>query len=286
MTERYINLFTDFGFKKIFGEEANKDLLLDFLNQLFTERGKIIDITFLKNEKLGRGDMDRKAVFDLYCKNEKDERFIIELQKAKQNYFKDRSIYYSTFPIQEQAQRGEWDFKLQGVYTISIMDFIFDDKNENQLRHDVALIEKNTKEVFYDKLIFIYLEMPKFNKTIDELETQFEKWLFLLKNLHRLDRIPDKLKTKLFKKVFEIAEITKYNEQEKYAYQDSLKVYRDMKNVIDTAVNEAVEEAVEEAKNQRNIEMAKDLLERGMSIKDISELSKLSIAEVEKLKNN
>ncbi len=274
MTERYINPFTDFGFKKIFGEEANKDLLLDFLNQLFTERGEITDITFLKNENLGRGDTDRKAVFDLYCKNEKDERFIIELQKAKQNYFKDRSIYYATFPIQEQAQRGEWDFKLQGVYTISIMDFVFDDTHKDQLRHDVALMEKSTKEVFYDKLLFIYLEMPKFNKTIDELETQYDKWLYVLKNLHRLDRIPDKLKTSMFEKVFEIAEITKYNEQEKYAYQDSLKVYRDMKNVIDTAVRE------------RNVEMAEDLLKRGLSIKDISEVSKLSITEIEKLKNN
>ncbi len=274
MTERYINPFTDFGFKKIFGEEANKDLLLDFLNQLFTERGIIKEITFLKNENLGRGDTDRKAVFDLYCRNEKDERFIIELQKAKQTYFKDRSIYYSTFPIQEQAQRGEWNFKLQGVYTISIMDFIFDDTHKDQLRHDVALMEKSTKEVFYDKLLFIYLEMPKFNKTIDELETQFDKWLYVLKNLHRLDRIPDKLKTSMFEKVFEIAEITKYNEQEKYAYQDSLKVYRDMKNVIDTAVRE------------RNVEMAEDLLKRGLSIKDISEVSKLSITEIEKLKNN
>ncbi|WP_375562124.1 Rpn family recombination-promoting nuclease/putative transposase [Bernardetia sp. OM2101] len=274
MIERYINPFTDFGFKKIFGEEANKDLLLDFLNQLFTERGVIKEITYLKNENLGRGDTDRKAVFDLYCRNEKDERFIIELQKAKQNYFKDRSIYYSTFPIQEQAQRGEWNFKLQGVYTISIMDFVFDDTHKDQLRHDVALMEKSTKEVFYDKLLFIYLEMPKFNKTIDELETQFDKWLYVLKNLHRLDRIPDKLKTSMFEKVFEIAEITKYNEQEKYAYQDSLKVYRDMKNVIDTAVRES------------HIEIAKDLLKEGMPIEKISQILKLSTTEVEKLKNN
>lgn len=272
MTERYINPFTDFGFKKIFGEEANKDLLLDFLNQLFTERGVIKEITFLKNENLGRGDTDRKAVFDLYCRNEKDERFIIELQKAKQTYFKDRSIYYSTFPIQEQAQRGEWNFKLQGVYTISIMDFVFDDTHKNQLRHDVALMEKSTKEVFYDKLLFIYLEMPKFNKTIDELETQFDKWLYVLKNLHRLDRIPDKLKTSMFEKVFEIAEITKYNEQEKYAYQDSLKVYRDMKNVLDTAIYDTKEE------------IALNLIKINISSQEISNATGVSIERIEQLK--
>ncbi|MCW5210271.1 Rpn family recombination-promoting nuclease/putative transposase, partial [Desulfobulbus sp. N3] len=133
--ERYINLFTDYGFKKIFGEEPNKNLLLDFLNELLREeQGEIKNLTYLKTEQLGDTHIDRKAIFDLYCKNERGEKFIVELQKSKQNFFKDRALYYSTFPIREQAERGDWNFKLKAVYTVAILDFVFDEDNPT-LRH-------------------------------------------------------------------------------------------------------------------------------------------------------
>jgi len=171
--EKYINPFTDYGFKRLFGEEPNKDLLLDFLNELLKEeQGKITELKYLKNENLATTELNRKAIFDLYCTNEKGEKFIVELQKTKQKFFKDRTIYYSTFPIREQAVIGsDWNFELKKVYTIAILDFVFDeDENEpNKFRYDVKLTEQETKEVFYDKLTFIYLEMPKFNKKIEEL---------------------------------------------------------------------------------------------------------------------
>ncbi|WP_375447229.1 Rpn family recombination-promoting nuclease/putative transposase [uncultured Fibrella sp.] len=165
MQEKYINPFTDFGFKKIFGEEANKDLLMDFLNELLPDRGRITDLTFLKNEQLGVSPVDRKAVFDLYCQTDTGERFIVEIQKARQKYFKDRSIYYATFPIQEQAQTGDWDFRQTGVYTVAVMDFIFDEDpaEKDKLRHDIQLMDIETHRIFFPKLRFIYLEMPKFN---------------------------------------------------------------------------------------------------------------------------
>lgn len=105
--EKYINPFTDFGFKKLFDSEFNKELLIDFLNQVLDEREQIHDLTYLNTENLGSTEADRKAVFDLYCENEKGEKFIIELQNARQDFFKDRSIYYATFPIQSQAVKGK-----------------------------------------------------------------------------------------------------------------------------------------------------------------------------------
>lgn len=277
MAEKYINPFTDFGFKKIFGEEANKDLLIDFLNELLKEKGTIISLTYLKTEHLGANIADRKAIFDLYCQNDKGEKFIIELQKAKQKYFKDRSLYYSTFAIQEQAEQGEWDFKLQSVYTIAIMDFIFDDKPENraEFRHDVLLMDIKRKEVFYEKLQFVYLEMPKFTKTIDELETHYEKWLYLLKNLSSLDSIPDKFKEKIFKKLFDVAAIANYSKNEQFAYQDSLKYYRDLKNVMDTKFAEG--------KMERSIEIAKNMKAEGFSPAQIAKITGLTAIEIKHL---
>lgn len=109
--EKYINPFTDFGFKKLFGTEFNKELLIDFLNQVLGSREQIKDLTYLNTEHLGKTPAHRKAIFDLYCENETGEKFIIELQNVKQQFFKDRSFFYATFPIQGQAPKGEiWDY--------------------------------------------------------------------------------------------------------------------------------------------------------------------------------
>ncbi|RYE27184.1 MAG: Rpn family recombination-promoting nuclease/putative transposase, partial [Sphingobacteriaceae bacterium] len=113
MRAKYINPFTDFGFKKIFGEEASKPLLIDFLNALLPIQHKIANLSFKNTEQLGQTDLDRKAIYDIYCETDKGEKFIVELQKAKQNYFIERTVYYSTFPIREQAEKGEWNYNLK-----------------------------------------------------------------------------------------------------------------------------------------------------------------------------
>jgi predicted transposase/invertase (TIGR01784 family) len=255
--EKYVNIFTDFGFKKLFGEKPSKPLLLDFLNELLIEQeGPIKNITYLNTEHLGSSPLDRRAIFDIYCENERGEKFIVELQKAKQTYFKDRTLFYATFPIQEQAKQNDWDFKLKAVYTVAILDFVFEEDKADihKYRYDVKLTDIETCKVFYDKLTFIYLELPKFNKKIDELSTNFEKWLFVLKNLHKLDKIPDQLKDKRFEKLFAIAEVAHFTREELKSYEDSKKFYRDIKNSMDTAFEEGKEEGKEEGHKLGKIE--------------------------------
>ena len=129
---KYINPYTDFGFKKLFGEEANKDLLIDFLNQLLPEHHQIAELEFRNSESLADMSHERKAIFDIHCQSKSGEKFIVEMQKAKVNFFKDRSLFYSTFPIREQAKRGEWDFRLTPIYMIAILDFRYDEEEERQ----------------------------------------------------------------------------------------------------------------------------------------------------------
>ena len=286
MKERYINPFTDFGFKKLFGEEPNKDLLLDFLNSILEKQeGTIVDLTYLKNEHLGRSQLDRKAIFDLYCENDKGEKFIVEMQKSKQKFFKDRSIYYATFPIQEQAKKSEWNYRLKPIYTIGILDFEFDDEvninsNPDKYRSDVQLLDLDTHEVFYNKLTFIYFEMPKFTKEVNELDTKFDKWLYVLKNLSKLDSLPERLQENIFKKVFNIAEISKFSEKEYVSYQDSLKYYRDLKNSLDTAFDEGLEEGIQKEKMNTIVNSIK----QGLSNEIISGIVNLSIEEIEAIR--
>lgn len=236
IVERYVNFYTDFAFKKLFGTEINKELLISFLNALLHGREKIEDITYLNAERLGTQEYDRRAVFDVYCKNEKGEHFIVEMQKGEQQFFKDRSIYYSTFAIREQAPRGDWNYELKGIYTIGILNFsIYPDNTD--FYHEVKLVDLATKEVFYDKLTFIYLEMPKFTKEEDKLETLFDKWLYAIRNLSTLMERPEALQEKVFTRLFEAAEIAKFDRKERYEYEESLKNYRDWISVIETAEN-------------------------------------------------
>ena len=239
MKPTYVNPFTDFGFKKIFGEEASKPLLLDFLQALLPE-AQLRDLSFKDKDQLGKGIDERKAVYDIYCENEKGEKMIVELQKAKQNYFKDRTVYYATFPIQEQAEKGEWNYQLQFVYCVGILDFKFDEKvlnGEGEVVHTVLLKDQNNK-VFYEKLKFVYLEMPHFIKQEHELQTRLDKWLYFIKHLEDFQSIPEIFKDAIFIQAFEKAKIANYTQQERDNYEDSLKVYRDIKNVIDTAFDE------------------------------------------------
>lgn len=277
--EKYINPFTDYGFKRLFGEEPNKDLLLDFLNELLKdEQGKITDLSYLPNEKLPISVGDRRAIFDIYCTNEKGEQFIVEIQKAEQKFFKDRTIFYSTFPIQEQARNKDrfWNFELKAIYTIGILDFEFEESDKDKYRHDVKLTEQETKNVFYDKLNYIYLEMPKFHKTEKELETRFDKWMFVLKNLPKLDRVPVKLKESIFLKLFETAEISKLKPDEYKQYEASVNAYRDIFNIKNTYL--------EKGKIEGKIEVAKNLLISGVDIKIIMKSTGLSEKEINKLK--
>jgi predicted transposase/invertase (TIGR01784 family) len=279
--DRYLNPFTDFGFKKLFGTEANKDLLIDFLNSLFQGEEIIKTLEFKKQEQLGESEIDRRAIFDLYCENDKGEKFIIELQKAKQKYFKERTLFYSTFPIQEQNQRGDWDFNLKAVYLVAILDFIFDEDKNDPLhyRYVVQLTDIDTKKVFYDKLTFIYLEMPKFNKKSKELVTHFDKWMYALKALPTISESPEFLEEEIFKKLFQISAVQNLSPEEKERYESSLKFYRDTKNVIDTAREEGRIEG--EAIGIRKT--AKNLLALGLTHAQISQATGLSVEEIAKL---
>ena len=280
--ERYINPYTDFGFKKLFGTEMNKDLLISFLNALFNNNEREIkDVRYLNGENLGDGYGDRRAVFDVYCMAADGSRFIVEMQKAEQAYFKDRSIYYSTFAIREQAPKGEWDYHLEDVYTVGILNFEFpgDEYASDAYRHEIKLKDVEDNHVFYDKLTFLYLEMPKFQKTEDELVTMFDKWMFALKNLSRLLERPKALQDRIFTKLFEQAEIARYSLTERRQYEESRKDMWDYFSTMKTAVDKGRAEGRAEG----ILSIARKMKQRGKSISEIAEMTDLSPDELEKL---
>ena len=277
LTGRYINPYTDYGFKYLFGTEPNKDITLGLVNALLQGEEVIKSLTLLPTEQLGDTKDERRSVFDIYCENEQGEKIIIEMQKADQQWFKDRSVYYSSFPIRQQGQKGQWRFGLKAVYTIGILDFVFDeDKDDEEYYHHVVkLMDVNTKEVFYDKLTYIYLEMPKFNKTEYELVTMADKWLYALKNLPRLLERPAALQERIFTKFFDVAETANLSKEEYAKYFESEKIYYDNDGAIRTAEAKGKAEA--------NRENARKMKELGITVDVISHVTGLTIEQIDSL---
>ena len=283
-------MLTDFGFKRIFGTKPNKDLLINFLNSLFDGLQVIKDVKYLNSEHVGDVFAERKPIFDVYCENEHGEKFIVEMQNAY-------------FPICEQAPKGaEWNFQLEHVYTVALLNFDLEEEafDKNDINHDVGLLDKKTLKVFNDKLSFKYVEIAKFNKTEEELDTLYDKWLYVLKNLSRLDERPSALKEKVFTKLFEEAEIAKFTPTELKEYEDSLKAYRDVKNSIDTALEKGREEGMAKCMaegmekgmaeglakgmEKEKIATARRLLSMGLSEEQVSTATELPLEEIQKLR--
>ena len=307
MKEReFINPFTDFGFKRIFGQEINKELTIDFLNLLLDGERHIAALTIHNPEMQPETEAERLVVFDLYCESDDGTQFIVEMQTARQSFFLSRSLYYQSRAIIAQGEKGKsWCYHLQPVYGIFFMDFTMPESSG--LRTDVALMDMKTHKVFNPKLRQIYLEMPRFTKEADECENDFERWLYLIKNMKMLKRMPFKAQRAVWDKLLEVADVASLNEDEQAQYHRALKHYRDYHNVMNTAKQdgheagwkeghaegfelgrekghaEGLEEGIEEGDRKMQLDIARNLKSMGVLVSAIQEATCLSEEEIQRL---
>lgn len=303
--EVFINPLTDFGFKRIFGTTMNKDLLISFLNALFDGEEVIEDVSYSNAEKFGASEAERKAIFDVYCQTADGSRIIVEMQNVYQEFYKDRSIYYSTFPIAEQAKKGKWDYKLNKVYTVGILNFSFpeDRKSNGDITSEVKLMNVKTKEIFYDKLTYYYIELVNFQKSLKELDTLFDKWLYALRNMSNLLNRPAKLQERIFTRLFDAAQIAKLSTEELREYETSVNAYRDIENAVDTAkrdgerigmkkglekglkkgLKKGLEQGRVEGEKNAMLTVAKKMKDTGISPNEIANFTGLSVEEINEI---
>lgn len=281
---KFIDPLTDFGFKLLFGSEPNKDLLISFLNELFKNRKEIVNLTYNKNEQNGPQSSYRKAVFDLTCTGKDGEQFIIEVQRIHQPFFKDRALYYTSRLINSQAPKGkEWNYSLKEVYFIGLMDFAFADSVEKKYLHRVHLIEEGSMEIFYKKLGFIFLEIPKFHKKENALKTDLERWMYVLKNMSGLEKIPVILNKKIFEKLFQIAAVSNLTKEAYMRYEKDLMNYWDQYSIVKAAEDRGMEKGMQE----KAIEFVQNLLNTNkLSIGEIANLANVSEGFVRKVKKD
>ena len=288
---KFINPFTDIGFKRIFGQEFSKPLLLDFLNNLLEGERKIEELTLLDKEQPALFEDDHSLIFDIFCKTDSGEKIIVEMQGRNQPNFKERSVYYASEAIARQGEKGiDWKYSIHAVYLVAFMNF----KSKligNKFRTDVGLVDLESLQPFTDKMRLIYLQLPLFQKEADECENDFERWIYVLKNMETLNRLPWAAKSAVFQKLASISEVGALTREERHMYDHALKKYRDTLNVLDGAVQDGIAEGraegrVEgraEGEQAKMIEIARNMKMMNMRIEDIAKATGLSETEIAEL---
>ena len=288
----FINPFTDWGFKKIFGQEVSKDILITFLNSLLEGEHVITDLTFLNKEQVPEAKDMRGIIYDVYCTTDKGERIIVEMQNRDQTHFIDRTTFYMAKAISSQGQRGNWDYRLDAVYGVFFMNFRSSELGSDKLRTDIVLSDKETHKMLTGKLRMIYLQLPCFTKTEEECTTLFDCFIYTLRNMEILDRMPFMAKNAVFRKLAEIADVNTLTQEEHEKYDSSIKVLRDNIAVYQGAIREGFEKGIEKGKQEglregeskgqakERLAIARSLKQMGMPASDIAKATGLSIGEI------
>ena len=284
---KFINPFTDIGFKRIFGQEISKPLIIDFLNSLLLGEERITNITFLDKEQPALFEDDRSLIYDIYCQTEKGENIIVEMQNKSQPYFKNRSIYYVCEAIARQGERGtDWKYNIDAVYLVAFLNFCpmdFDKK----FRSDIGLADKGNNKLFSDKMRMTFMQLPLFTKEADECDTDFDKWIYVLKNMETLTRLPWAAKSSVFKRLEQIADVSSLSRQERMKYDVGLRKYRDTLSVLEGAKQDGLAEGRAEGRaegiEKEKIETVKRLKAIGADINMITVATGLSAEEATRI---
>ena len=288
---KYINPFTDVGFKKIFGQDLSKPLLLDFLNNLLTGEKEIIDITFLDKESIPDVVEGRSAIYDILCKTSLGNYIIVEMQNREQPFFKKRSLYYTSKAIARQGEKGvKWNFNIRSVYFISFLNFRLDDIG-SEFRTDVTLMNMKTKKQFSDDLRMIYLQLPYFTKSAEECANDFDRWIYVLKHMEALNRLPWAAQSPIFKRLSEIAEISSLTTEERIKYDAAIQWYRDNAFLLEGAeelgmqkgMKKGLEKGRAEGRAEGLKETARNLKSMGLHVADIQKATGLTEEEIRAL---
>ncbi len=260
---KYINPFTDVGFKMIFGQEVNKDLLIDFLNQLLKGKYEIEDVTFLDKEDKGEDIFSRTCIFDIHCLTSKGEHIIVEMQNGAQIFFRDRALYYMSRVISSQGRPGSgWSYgELKAVVGVFILDFVMRDgmcdalsvggekAEAPKFKTEVMLTDCESGSVFSDKMLMVFLQLPVFAiNNPEDCQNDFERWIYLLKNMETFERMPFMAQKSVFERLAKVCEVAKMNMEQKRDYDASLMAYLDAKAQLyyyENGARLAAEEAME-----------------------------------------
>ena len=296
---KYIDPMIDVAFKQIFGKEKNKRLIKELLEHVFHQ--DITELEFVNVEHPGESKDDRKAVFDLQCKSRQIGDFIVEVQVKEQKHFDKRAIYYSTFPITAQAPRGDWNYDFKPVFFLGLLNFGLPDatgKDEGFVHRYSIRNDRNGMQLT-DALQFVFMEVGRFDKPLNECNSFEDKFLYYFKNLPNFAMKPETQNDGYFEQLLEAAEYSNMTKAEREAYNRRLKIQRDNYAADEFAREKAEREIAEgrargleegraegrtegraEGESAKARDVAKGLIREGVSIDIIQRVTGLSAEEI------
>ena len=292
----YADLLDDNVFKLVFGRESTKDVMIEFLNQVIPDR-RIEDLEFIDKE-MHPVERDAKGVvYDMFCKTDDGSRIIVEVQRRKQPFYPERAIYYSTFQIQRQVEAGANNYDFLPVYVVNILDFKMDKSSDNnEVKTVFRLYEESTHALLTNRITFIFIELPKFKKSIDELDGNvLEGMYFCFKNMAVLNERPKVLTHNVFKKIFDASELYNMDKETRKNVLKNMTTERDLRNQMEYARQEAIAEGLAEGlaegraaglaegRAEGRAEDARNLLALGVDPEIISKATGISIEELQNL---
>ncbi len=296
---KYVDMLTDFGFKRIFGD---KILLISFLNSLFEKEGKVIkSVTYINKEITPPNIDERLIIYDVLCKVDGEEDIIIEMQHKPQETFKDRALYYMARSVTSQSEgKRNWKYKLLPVYGIFITNFHLKDiLNRDEAVSEYVLKNRDNNEVFTDKFRMFFIDLLAFKKKGEaELETDLDKWIFNIKNMGTMTTTPKMAALAPFDRLYSLAEVAAMPKRQRIQYEASLKRYWDYLSYKETLRNERKRDRAEaraeglaegraegmaEGVKQEKVSNARNLKALGVPCETISQATGLSLEDIEKL---
>ena len=262
------------------------------MNDLFAGEFVIKSLAFGNKEQIGLSKDSREVIFDIYCTTDEGKEIIVEMQNRGQEHFIDRALYYTSRVIVNQGIKGEWDYDIRPVYTICFMNFIDPLLPFGKFRTDMILADRDNGKMVSDKIRMVYLMLPFFEKTETECETDFERWIFVLKNMNTFERMPFLAKNAVFKKLAEISDLRTLSKKDMDKYEDSIRIMRDAyatyKYAIKTGLEDGRKQGLEEGMAQGIEKGMAQGIEKGMAQgieKGMAQGIEKGKAEAEHLKN-
>ena len=293
---KYPDLMVDDAFKLVFGQESTKTVMIEFLNQVIDDR-KIVDVDFMDKE-MHPNIRDRKtSIYDLFCKTDDGSRIIVELQNRKQEWYAERMLYYSMHQVLKQVDSAQDSYDFCPIYVISILDFTLK-QNEGltNVKTVYRLLEQEHHRLLSNRLTYIFLELPKFKKTEDELDGNIlEGMYFCLKNMHLLQGRPKALTHDVFDKIFDTGELIMSSDDLRTLILSKMTTERDLRNQFAYAIKTGLEEGREkglaegrekglaEGRAEGRAEVAVNMLAAGMDVQQVAKLTMLTVEQVEAL---
>ena len=307
-----MNPFLDWCFKYLFGTEENKPNLIGFLNLMLMPQSPIVDVEFMNNESLPSSPEIKECVFDIVCKDQNGERYLIEVQNGKMIEIKDRIIYYTCRLMDRMGKRGSgWNYSdIKRVYTICLMNFTFE--SNPKLRRDIQLYDIDDNTLFSDKINIIMLQLPCLKaESLGECKANYELLLYLLKEMQAGMKTIDELKQEIanttlpqetkevFYRVLDTADVGSLSEKDQMRYESALKNYLDTMSCIEYATvkvreegkaeglaegkAEGLAEGKAEGESMAKASIAKSMKEKGLDNKIIAECTGLSVEQIKVL---